>query len=90
MEKLLDLKEVKERCRVGYSTLYRWRKSGLFPESVGIGKLLWREGQIIEWMNRQSKPPLAVAPAKRKRDKKAFDQRQAAAMTALQRHANNR
>jgi predicted DNA-binding transcriptional regulator AlpA len=92
MKKLLTLKDIKEACNVGYSTVYRWRKNGTFPEPVGVGKLLWREDQIIEWMNRQSKPvaPAATTSAEWKRDKKAFEQRQAAATAALQRHATNR
>ena len=88
MKKLWTLKKVLEALGITYGTLYRWRKNGMFPESVGIGKLLWREDQIIEWMNRQSKSQLTVtAPVKQKGDKKAFDQRQAAATAVLERHA---
>ena len=91
MKKLLNLREVEEACQVGYSTLYRWRKNGTFPESVGVGKLLWREEQIIEWMHRQSTPKSTVTTSVQRRSKKkAFDQRQAAATAALQRHATNR
>jgi predicted DNA-binding transcriptional regulator AlpA len=79
MTKLLTSDEVQDRCRVGYSTLYRWRKSGIFPESVGVGKLLWTEQQITEWIKARSPPP-----------EKTFDQRQTAADMTLQRHANNR
>lgn len=88
MEKLLDLKEVKARCRVGYSTLYRWRKSGMFPEPVGIGKLLWREDQIIEWMNRQSTPvaPAFTATTHQRRKAKSFRERQDAADATLKQH----
>jgi len=54
MERLLTIKDITDLCRVGYSTVYRWRKNGTFPEPVGEGKLLWTERSIIDWMNRQS------------------------------------
>jgi len=92
MTKLLTLKDIMEMCNVGYSTLYRWRKNRAFPESVGVGKLLWTEQQIFEWLNRQSNPvtPAVTTSAQRKRNKKSFEQRQAAATAALQRHIDNR
>ena len=92
MEKLLNLQDVMDVCRVGYPTLHRWRKSGAFPAPIGVGKLLWTERQITEWMDRRSAPVTsAVTTAgQRRRDKKAFEQRQAAASAALQRHATNR
>jgi len=88
MKKLLNLQDVLDMCRVGYPTLYRWRKSGIFPESIGVGKLLWREDQIIEWMNRQPAPgvPDATTPAQQRRKAKAFRGRQEAADAALKRH----
>ena len=92
MEKLLDLKDVMEIYGVGYSTVWRWRKYKAFPESVGVGKLLWTERQITEWLDRQSTSvtPAVTTSAQRKRDKKSFDQRQAAATAVLQQHAVNR
>lgn len=92
MESLLTLADVCEVCRVGYSILYRWRRSGAFPEPVGEGKLLWTHQQIIEWMGRRSAPAqstITTASQKRK-EGKAFDERQATATKSLQRHANNR
>lgn len=91
MKKLLTLKDVLAICHVEYGTLYRWRKNGTFPDSVGVGKLLWREDQLIEWMNRQSTSTVNVTSAtQRKRKEKAFDQRQEAAAKVLQKHADNR
>jgi len=91
MTKLLNLQDVKDRCRVGYSTLYRWRKSGAFPESIGLGKLLWSEEQLTDWENRHARPPPTVnSPVQRKRDENTFDQRQEAASAVLQRHADKR
>ena len=92
MEKLLDLKDVMEIYGVGYSTVWRWRKYKAFPESVGVGKLLWTEQQIKEWLNRQSKPVTSAVTttAQRTRDKKAFHERQVAADAALKRHATDR
>jgi predicted DNA-binding transcriptional regulator AlpA len=80
MEKLLTSKDITERCSVCYSTLWRWRKAGLFPESIGIGKLLWTERQITEWMSSRA-PPVKD---------EAFAQRQKNADATLQRHAGTR
>lgn len=95
MKKLLNLQEVLEICRVKYPTLYRWRKSGTFPDSVGVGKLLWREDQIIEWTNRQStvpsRPNVTTSAKERKGAEREFQERQEAAEKALvERHGFSR
>jgi len=93
MEMLLTREELCKRLRITYSTLYRWMKEGLFFQPVnGRGrKLLFDPDAVEAWITaRQSPvtPTAATCPAqRRRRDKKAFGQRQAAARTTLQKHA---
>jgi len=92
MTRLYDIKDVMSRYGVTYHTVYRWRKNELFPESVGVGKLLWTEAQLVEWENRKSvqmrAPPTTAA--QKRRATKDFRERQEAANATLQRHESNR
>jgi predicted DNA-binding transcriptional regulator AlpA len=95
IDKLLTVKDVRLACAVSDSTIYRWRKSGLFPESVGIGKLLWTEKQILDWQNRkestQSNLTLPnVGSVQQKRESRAFEERQKLAKNRLAAHAQHR
>ena len=92
MEKLFDVKDVLSRYGVTYPTLYRWRKNRLFPDTVGVGKLLWTESQLAEWENRKSTPvtPAVTGQREQRRKTKEFKARQDAADAALERHSNNR
>ena len=92
MKKLLTLKDIMDVCNVGCSTVYRWRKNKTFPESVGIGKLLWSEQQITEWLNRQSAANSPVnVPTTRQEKQKERDHkaRQESTKARLQYHAHN-
>ena len=89
MKKLLTLKDIMEVCNVGYSTVYRWRKNKTFPESVGVGKLLWTEQQITEWLDRQSAapPPVNVPTTRQKKQKeREHKARQDWATATLEKH----
>ena len=91
MEKLLILQEVLELTRVSYPTISRWLNAGTFPQPVnGRGrKLLWTQGSIEQWMNRQSVPisiPVITTPKERRQAEKAYQARQEAAHAALERH----
>ena len=93
-KKLLTVKDVMFECCVSSSTIYRWRKSRLFPESVGIGKLLWTEKQISDWKNRkestQSNLTLPnVGSVQQKRESRAFEERQKLAKDRLAAHAKH-
>jgi len=94
MKRLLTQREVCELLRVQYSTLNRMMNAGDFVSPVnGRGrKLLFCPDTVEEWIKRrqQSVAPTPTTPAKRRRDKKSFEQRQAAAEIALQRHAAER
>jgi len=88
--RLLTAKDIISMCSVGYSTLYRWRKNGVFPESIGVGKLLWTEQQITEWIDQRTTPVTNIAvtsPIKRKRqENRERQERDAAIEAALEHH----
>jgi len=88
MEKILTQAEVCELLRIKPGALYRWRKSGDFPESIGVGALRWTEQQIIEWLNRKSAPVPDVTnhATKRKQQDKDRKRRIQAARLSLERH----
>ena len=94
MNKLLTQRDLCELLRVQYSTLNRWLNAGTFPQPVnGRGKkLLFDPAAIEDWIKsrQQSAAPAFTSPAKRRRDKKSFEQRQTAAQAVLQRHAIER
>lgn len=52
-ERLLRLREVKERTGLGSSTIYRYIQAGTFPAPVKIGGFTarWRESQVVAWIN---------------------------------------
>ena len=51
-ERLLTRAEVEKRCGVTCSTVYRWMRSGQFPEPLKIGPraVRWPEGELIAWL----------------------------------------
>lgn len=50
--RLIRLREVKRRTGMSTSTIYRWMKSGFFPDSIKIGGHIaaWREQDIDQWL----------------------------------------
>ena len=52
-ERLLRLREVKERTGLGSSTIYRYIQAGTFPAPVKIGGFTarWLESQVVAWIN---------------------------------------
>ena len=93
MNRLLTQQEVCDLLRISYPTLYRWMNSGTFPAPVnGRGrKLLWTQDAIEEWTNRQSpvNAPTPAGAAKKRRERKSYEQRQALAEAALRRHRSS-
>lgn len=50
--RLIRLREVKRRTGMSTSTIYRWMKTGFFPQSIKIGGhiAVWRERDIDQWL----------------------------------------
>jgi len=88
--KLLTVKDEMSVCCVSSSTLYRWRKSKIFPDSIGNGRLLWTEQQILDWQNRKqsiqqnSTLPSVSLTKQMKAETKNFELRQKNAKEILQ------
>jgi len=94
-QKILLIGEVATLLRVSVASVYRWlgdtRKGiGTFPLPISSrgGKLRWLESDVEAFLASQSAPPPISVPTARKakRSAKAFQERQAAANKALQRH----
>ena len=51
-DRLLRLSEVKSRCGLSRSSLYRMMRNGAFPEplKVGVRAVRWRESEIEDWL----------------------------------------
>ena len=51
-DRLLSLKEVKTRCGLSRSSVYRMMRGGSFPEPlrVGLRAVRWREREIEDWL----------------------------------------
>ena len=94
MKRLLTRKELCELLRIEYSTLNRMMNAGEFIASVnGRGrKLLFDPDALERWLQdrQQSVTPTATTSKQRRKDKKAFEQRQADAQSTLDRHSRNR
>ena len=88
MKKLLTQGEVCELLRMRYGTLNRMLNAGGFVAPVnGRGKKLLFDPDAVEaWIKSRQQQVAPAANSQRKRDKKSFEQRQAAADAALQRH----
>ncbi|MND20836.1 Prophage CP4-57 regulatory protein (AlpA) [compost metagenome] len=52
-ERLLRLRDVKDRTGLGSSTIYRYIQAGTFPAPVKIGGFTarWRETQVAAWID---------------------------------------
>lgn len=52
IDRLLRLREVKERTGLGKSTIYRKMASGAFPKPVSVGgsSVRWKESDINAWI----------------------------------------
>lgn len=52
IDRLLRLREVKERTGLGKSTIYRKIAAGTFPKPVSVGgqSVRWRESDIGQWI----------------------------------------
>ena len=94
MEKLIDAKTLRTWLGIHDSTLTRWEEEEIIPKPInGKGrKRLWTASTIERWLQdrQQSVTPTATTSKQRKKDKKAFEQRQADAQAALDRHSRNR
>lgn len=52
--KLLRIPEVAEMTGVPENTLRHWRKAGLGPKSVRLGRrVVYREAEVEAWINSQ-------------------------------------
>ena len=49
---LLTLRDVRQKTRLGQSTIYRWMKERRFPQQVKLsdGCARWIEGEVDEWI----------------------------------------
>ena len=50
---ILRQRDVEERLGVGRTTLWQWRKDGIFPAPMRLGPSLigWRESEITAWLD---------------------------------------
>lgn len=50
--RLIRLTEVKRRTGMSTSTIYRWMKSGKFPQSYTVGGYIaaWSESEVEAWI----------------------------------------
>ena len=50
-DRLLRLSEVRARCGLSRSSVYRQMRAGAFPEPlrVGVRAVRWRESEIEDW-----------------------------------------
>ena len=57
-ERIIRLREVKERTGISTSTIYCWMKHGLFPSQISLGNKLvgWKESEIERWIEDRSAP----------------------------------
>jgi len=51
-DRLLSLKEVKERTGISSTTLWRWQREGAFPARRRVNgyKIAWLESEIDRWI----------------------------------------
>ena len=51
-DRLLRLDEVKSRCGLSRSSVYRMMRGGSFPEPlrVGLRAVRWRQSEIEDWL----------------------------------------
>ena len=61
--KLIQMPEVLARTGLSRTTLFRFRRAGVFPEAVRVGanKVAWREAEVVAWMD--GLPPASVESA---------------------------
>ena len=94
-QRILLINEVATLLRVTPSSVYRWlgdRRRGIgtfpLPISQAGGKLRWLASDVEAFLASQSAlPPVHVPTARQaKRNARAFQERQASADKALQRH----
>jgi predicted DNA-binding transcriptional regulator AlpA len=58
IEKLLGRRELREIIPRTDMTLYRWQKSGQFPQAIKINnRAYWRESEVLEWQRRHGVAP---------------------------------
>jgi len=87
MERIVTKKEICEWLGITSGTLDRWRKSGAFPESIGVGRLMWTEQQISEWLAWRCTPvPDVTSSSKRKQVDKDRKCRIQSARLSLENH----
>lgn len=51
-DRLLSLKEVKAKCGLSRSSVYRQMREGAFPQPLKVGAraVRWRESEIGDWL----------------------------------------
>ena len=52
-DRVLKINEVLEILKVSEPSLYRWIKSGLFPNQIQLGpnSVGWLESEVYEWLS---------------------------------------
>ena len=57
MQTLLTRREVEARCKVSRTTIYRFMRSGLFPEPlrIGVSAVRWSEREIEQRLARRQR-----------------------------------
>lgn len=59
IDSILRSKEVAKMLGISCTSLWRWRKSGIFPEPMALGKdkkmIGWRESTVLNWIENQEK-----------------------------------
>lgn len=62
MEKLIKPDELAEKLGVSLKTIYAWSHQNQIPRVPGMRLLRFREREILDWLDRESKPA-GKAPA---------------------------
>lgn len=65
VDRLLTADDLRTRFTLSRTTVFRWRRMGLFPDPIRLGpaRVAWRESDIAAWlaarMTNESAPPIA-------------------------------
>ena len=70
MTKILRARAVAERLGCSVSTLYRWAKSGAFPQQIRLSSAYvgWREDEIEVWIESRERGAFLNPGNRRRRD----------------------
>lgn len=67
-ERLLDLGEVRKLIPVSRTSVWKWRRAGVFPSPVrlpGSRRVAWRASEISKWI--AERPALQAVPENEER-----------------------